>query len=155
MASPVGDVTATLRRQIEAFEAPLKAVDVGAVVEVGDGIARAKGLATVMASELVEFTKTGVLGMALNLEEDQIGIIILGDYTTIEEGDEVRQTGRIASVPVGGSLVGRGRLWRLGNGDGELGWLRQGLRNSGVRRLRSLDRWTRRGPEHLAFIGAI
>jgi F-type H+-transporting ATPase subunit alpha len=107
MASPVGDVTATLRRQIEAFEAPLKAVDVGTVVEVGDGIARAKGLATVMASELVEFTKTGVLGMALNLEEDQIGIIILGDYTEIEEGDEVRQTGRIASVPVGGSLVGR------------------------------------------------
>jgi len=107
MASSAGDVTAALRRQIEAFEAPLKAVDVGTVVEVGDGIARATGLATVMASELVEFTKTGVLGMALNLEEDQVGIIILGDYTDIEEGDEVRQTGRIASVPVGGSLIGR------------------------------------------------
>jgi F-type H+-transporting ATPase subunit alpha len=107
MASQVGDATAALRRQIEVFEAPLKAVDVGSVVEVGDGIARATGLATVMASELLEFTKTGVLGMALNLEQGQVGIIILGDYTEIEEGDEVRQTGRIASVPVGEALIGR------------------------------------------------
>jgi F-type H+-transporting ATPase subunit alpha len=107
MASRVGDATAALRRQIEVFEAPLKAVDVGSVVEVGDGIARATGLATVMSSELVEFTKAGVLGMALNLEDGQVGIIILGDYTEIEEGDEVRQTGRIASVPVGKALVGR------------------------------------------------
>jgi F-type H+-transporting ATPase subunit alpha len=107
MASPVDEVTAALRRQIEVFEAPLKTVDVGTVLEVGDGIARAAGLSTVMASELVQFTKTGVLGMALNLEEDQVGIIILGDYTGIEEGDEVRQTGRIASVPVGHALVGR------------------------------------------------
>jgi F-type H+-transporting ATPase subunit alpha len=107
MASRVGDATAALRRQIEVFEAPLKAVDVGSVVEVGDGIARATGLATVMSSELVEFTKAGVLGMALNLEQGEVGIIILGDYTEIEEGDEVRQTGRIASVPVGEALVGR------------------------------------------------
>jgi F-type H+-transporting ATPase subunit alpha len=82
-------------------------VDVGTVVEVGDGIARATGLATVMASELVEFPKSGVLGMALNLEQGQVGIIILGDYTDIEQGDEVHQTGRIASVPVGDALVGR------------------------------------------------
>jgi F-type H+-transporting ATPase subunit alpha len=107
MASPAGDVAAVLRRQIEGFEAPLKAVDVGTVVEVGDGIARATGLATVMASELVEFPKSGVLGMALNLEQGQVGIIILGDYTDIEQGDEVHQTGRIASVPVGDALVGR------------------------------------------------
>jgi F-type H+-transporting ATPase subunit alpha len=107
MASPAGDVAAVLRRQIEGFEIPLKAVDVGTVVEVGDGIARATGLATVMASELVEFPKSGVLGMALNLEHGQVGIIVLGDYTDIEEGDEVRQTGRIASVPVGEALVGR------------------------------------------------
>lgn len=107
MASPVDDVTAALRRQIEIFEAPLRAVDVGTVVEVGDGIARATGLATVMASELVEFTKTGVLGMVLNLEEDQVGIIILGGYTDIEEGHEVRVTGRIVSVPVGDALTGR------------------------------------------------
>jgi len=107
MASRVGDATAALRRQIEVFEAPLKAVDVGSVAEVGDGIARATGLATVMSSELVEFAKTGVLGMALNLEQSQVGIIILGDYTEIEEGDEVRQTGRIVSVPVGDALIGR------------------------------------------------
>jgi F-type H+-transporting ATPase subunit alpha len=107
MASPATDLTAVLRRQIEGFEAPLKAVDVGTVVEVGDGIVRATGLATVMSSELVEFPKSGVLGMALNLEQDQVGIIILGDYTGIEEGDEVRQTGRIASVPVGYALIGR------------------------------------------------
>ena len=107
MASQVDELTAALRRQIEAYEAPLKAVDVGTVVEVGDGIARATGLPTVMASELVEFTKTGVMGMVLNLEETQVGIIILGDYTDIEEGDEVRQTGRIVSVPVGDALVGR------------------------------------------------
>jgi F-type H+-transporting ATPase subunit alpha len=107
MASPATDVAAMLRRQIEGFEAPLKAVDVGTVADVGDGIARAGGLATVMSSELVEFTKTGVLGMALNLESEEVGVIILGDYTEIEEGDEVRQTGRIASVPVGDALIGR------------------------------------------------
>jgi F-type H+-transporting ATPase subunit alpha len=107
MASQVDDVAAALRRQIEVFEAPLKAIDVGTVVEVGDGIARCTGLATVMASELVEFTKSGVLGMAFNLERDQVGIIIMGDYTDTEEGDEVRVTGRIVSVPVGDALIGR------------------------------------------------
>lgn len=107
MASQVEDITSTLRRQIEVFEATLRAVDIGKVVEVGDGIARVTGLATVMASELVEFTKTGVLGSAFNLEKDQVGIIIMGDYTDIEEGDEVRCTGRIVSVPVGDALVGR------------------------------------------------
>jgi F-type H+-transporting ATPase subunit alpha len=107
MASPTTETTAALRKQIEVFEAPLKTVDVGTVVEVGDGIARATGLATVMSSELVLFTKTGVQGMALNLEQGEVGIIILGDYTDIEEGDEVRQTGLIASVPVGEALIGR------------------------------------------------
>jgi F-type H+-transporting ATPase subunit alpha len=107
MASPISETTAALRKQIEVFEAPLKTVDVGTVVEVGDGIARATGLATVMSSELVLFTKTGVQGMALNLEDGEVGIIILGDYTDIEEGDEVRQTGLIASVPVGEALIGR------------------------------------------------
>jgi F-type H+-transporting ATPase subunit alpha len=107
MASQVDDVAAALRQRIEAFEAPLKAVDIGRVVEVGDGIARVTGLATAMASELVEFTKTGVMGVALNLERDQVGIIIMGDYTDIEEGDEVRGTGRIISVPVGNALIGR------------------------------------------------
>ncbi len=81
--------------------------NVGTVVEVGDGIARVYGLSQVMSSELVEFTKTGTLGLAFNLEEDSVGVIIMGEYTDIEEGDEVRTTGRISSVPVGDALIGR------------------------------------------------
>ncbi len=81
--------------------------NVGTVVEVGDGIARVYGLSQVMAGELVEFTKQGTLGLVLNLEEDSVGIVIMGEYTDIEEGDEVRSTGRIASVPVGDALRGR------------------------------------------------
>lgn len=100
------DIAATLKREIEAFEAPLEAVDVGFVVEVGDGIARLEGLAGAMASELVEFEK-GVMGIVFNLERENVGVIILGDYTDIEEGDLVKSTGRIASVPVGDALIGR------------------------------------------------
>jgi F-type H+-transporting ATPase subunit alpha len=112
MALRAQDVTAVLKQQIEAFEAPLQAVDVGSVMEVGDGIARADGLASVMAMELVEFPpKPGrhesVMGLAFNLEADNVGIIIMGEYTGIEEGDLVRGTGRIVSVPVGDGLVGR------------------------------------------------
>jgi len=105
------EITATLKKQIAAFEAPVQAVDVGAVLEVGDGIARASGLANVMAMELVEFpAKAGgesVMGLAFNLEAENVGIIIMGDYTSIEEGDLVRSTGRIVSVPVGDALIGR------------------------------------------------
>jgi len=100
------DIAAAIKREIEAFEAPLEAVDVGTVVEVGDGIARLKGLAGAMASELVEF-ESGVLGIVFNLEKDNVGVIIMGDYTDIEEGDLVKATGRIVSVPVGDALVGR------------------------------------------------
>ncbi|MFC2023873.1 F0F1 ATP synthase subunit alpha [Chloroflexota bacterium] len=112
MALQAKDITATLKQQIEAFEAPLQAVDVGSVLEVGDGIARADGLAGVMAAELVEFSpKPGrsesIMGLAFNLEVDNVGIIIMGEYTSIEEGDTVRGTGRIVSVPVGDGLVGR------------------------------------------------
>ena len=112
MALQVRDITAQLKTQIEQFEAPLQAVDVGAVIEVGDGIARADGLAGVMAMELVEFApKPGrndsIMGLAFNLEADNVGIIIMGDYTSIEEGDTVRGTGRIVSVPVGEALMGR------------------------------------------------
>jgi F-type H+-transporting ATPase subunit alpha len=81
-------------------------VDVGTVLQVGDGIARVSGLSSVHAMELVEFPN-GVLGMAFNLERDNVGVIILGDYTDIEEGDVVTATGRIASVPVGDALIGR------------------------------------------------
>jgi len=100
------DIAAAIKREIEAFEAPLEAVDVGAVMEVGDGIARLEGLAGAMASELVEF-ESGVMGIVFNLEKDNVGVIIMGDYTDIEEGDLVKATGRIASVPVGDALVGR------------------------------------------------
>ncbi len=112
MVLQVKDITAILKRQIEEFEAPLEAVDVGSVVEAGDGIARADGLAGVMAMELVEFPpKPGrsesVMGLAFNLEADNVGVIIMGDYTGIEEGDLVRGTGRIVSIPVGDGLIGR------------------------------------------------
>jgi len=102
----LGDITEVLRRQIEAFEAPVEAIDVGTVVEVGDGIARISGLMGAMVSELVEF-ENGVLGIVLNLEVDNIGVIIMGEYTDIEEGQTVRSTGRIVSVPVGEALIGR------------------------------------------------
>jgi F-type H+-transporting ATPase subunit alpha len=106
------DIAAILKRQIEEFEAPFEAVDVGSVMEVGDGIARADGLAGVMAMELVEFPpKPGrsesIMGLAFNLEADNVGIIIMGEYSGIDEGDMVKGTGRIVSVPVGDGLVGR------------------------------------------------
>jgi F-type H+-transporting ATPase subunit alpha len=112
VAVRVEDITELIRRQIESFEAPVQAVDVGQVIEVGDGIARVSGLAGVMASELVEFVPKpnrpwAIPAIALNLEPAQVGIIIMGDYTQIEEGDTVRSTGRIASVPVGDALIGR------------------------------------------------
>ncbi|MFN2290723.1 MAG: F0F1 ATP synthase subunit alpha [Anaerolineae bacterium] len=112
MALQAQDITARLKEQIRAFEAPIRAVDVGSVIEVGDGIARADGLADVMAMEMVEFPpKPGrsesIMGLAFNLEADNVGIIIIGDYTEIEEGDTVQSTGRIVSVPVGDGLIGR------------------------------------------------
>jgi len=100
------DIATAIKREIEAFEAPLEAVDVGTVMEVGDGIARLEGLAGAMASELVEF-ESGVMGIVFNLEKDNVGVIIMGDYTDIEQGDLVKATGRIVSVPVGDALVGR------------------------------------------------
>jgi F-type H+-transporting ATPase subunit alpha len=106
VALRVEDITEKIRREIEAFEAPVEVVDVGYVLEVGDGIARLSGLADVMAGELLEFPG-GVMGIALNLEADNVGAVIMGEYTEIEEGDMVRSTGRIASVPVGDGLIGR------------------------------------------------
>ncbi len=108
--SPVFDlesIAASLKAQIESFTPTLAAVDVGVVKEVGDGIARVSGLPNVQSQELVEFTKNGTLGLAFNLEPDEVGVIILGDYTDIEEGDTVRSTGRVISVPVGEALIGR------------------------------------------------
>ncbi len=100
------DIFKSLIEQVESFQPTIEAVEVGYVQEVGDGIARASGLENVRLSELVRF-QNGVAGIAFNLEKDNVGIIIMGEYDTIQEGDEVRPTGRIASVPVGKGLVGR------------------------------------------------
>ncbi|RMF45494.1 MAG: F0F1 ATP synthase subunit alpha [Anaerolineae bacterium] len=106
MSDLIKQITADLQKQIESFEPKVGVRDVGTVIEAGDGIARARGLADVRAQELVEFAN-GVQGIAFNLEADTVGIIVLGDYAGIEEGMEVRSTGRIASVPVGDGLIGR------------------------------------------------
>ncbi len=100
-------LTESLKSQIDQFAPTIAAVDVGTVTQVGDGIARVTGLVNVQAQELVEFTKTGTLGLAFNLEPEEVGVIILGDFTNIEEGDTVRSTGRVISVPVGDALIGR------------------------------------------------
>jgi F-type H+-transporting ATPase subunit alpha len=95
-----------IRGQIENFDQGLTATNVGTVIQIGDGIAQAYGLSEVRAGELLEFENQTV-GMALNLEEETVGIIIFGEYTDIKEGDTVRATGRIAEVPVGDALIGR------------------------------------------------
>ena len=100
------EITSILKQQIEDFEAPVTAVNVGRVVQVGDGIAQIYGLAGAKAGELLEFAN-GAMGLALNLEEESVGAVFLGDYSTVREGDEVRTTGRIAQVPVGEALIGR------------------------------------------------
>jgi len=102
----IRDIAAALQRQIETFAPTVEAIDVGTVMDVGDGIARVSGLAGVRASEMVQF-ENGTLGLALNLDKDQVGVIIMGEYTEIEEGQTVRATGRIVSVPVGDALIGR------------------------------------------------
>ncbi|MCL0028142.1 F0F1 ATP synthase subunit alpha [Peptococcaceae bacterium] len=100
------EISSIIRQQIEKYEAQVEVSDVGTVIQVGDGIARVYGLEECMASELLEFPG-GTLGMALNLEEDNIGCVIVGPYTHIKEGDTVKRTGRIISVPVGEALIGR------------------------------------------------
>src|SRR5690606_1546488 len=100
------NIADSLLQQIEGFERSVETQSVGTVQAVYDGIAIASGLARVKASEIVEFS-TGQAGIALNLEPDNVGIVVMGDYTEIETGDEVRTTGRIASVPVGEALIGR------------------------------------------------
>jgi len=99
----------TLKKQIEGFKAETKSEKVGRVIEVGDGIARISGLSDAMASEMLEFqsSESSTLGVALNLEEDQIGAMILGEYEKIKEGDTVKSTGKILSVPVGEEMIGR------------------------------------------------
>ena len=100
------EISQLIREQIENYESKITVDEVGTVITLGDGIARVYGLDKVMAGELLEFPH-GVAGLAMNLEEDQVGVVLLGDYTEIREGDEVKRTGRIMSVPVGKALVGR------------------------------------------------
>ena len=107
MAIKAEEIGSLLKSQIENYQFEVKSTDVGTVIEVGDGIARVYGLNEIMSGELVEFTKTGVMGLAQNLEDTNVGIVILGPTTDIKEGDEVRRTGRVMDVPVGEELIGR------------------------------------------------
>jgi F-type H+-transporting ATPase subunit alpha len=106
MTDLIKQITSDLQKKIESFEPKVGIADVGAVLEAGDGIARVTGMANIKAQELVQFAN-GVMGIAFNLEKDAVGIIIMGDYSEIAQGMEVRATGRIASVPVGDGLIGR------------------------------------------------
>src|SRR5215470_6002731 len=94
------EIVSVLQAEIEEYRPELQAREVGRVLEVGDGIARVYGLSDVMAGEMVEFSRTGVRGLVFNLEENSVGIIILGDYLGIVEGDEVRSLGTLLEVPV-------------------------------------------------------
>ncbi len=112
MALRPDEITSVIQRELEDFDQELQMVDVGEVLEVGDGIARIYGLQGARAGELLEFpedpaTKLPTMGIALNLEEDNVGAVIAGDYAHIAEGDIVKTTGRIADVPVGRALIGR------------------------------------------------
>src|SRR6478752_1151371 len=100
------EITKILREQIENYDQTVAVDEVGAVISVGDGIARVHGLERCMSGEMLAFPHN-VFGIALNLEEDQVGVVLLGDYTEIKEGDEVKRTGRIMSVPVGEAMIGR------------------------------------------------
>jgi F-type H+-transporting ATPase subunit alpha len=113
------DIVSVIKEQIKQFGATVTMVDVGTVVEVGDGIARIHGLNGAKYNELLEFPN-GIMGLALNLEEDNVAAVILGDYSHIKEGDEVRSTGRVVEVPVGDNLIGR-VVDPLGNPLDELG----------------------------------
>jgi F-type H+-transporting ATPase subunit alpha len=106
MATRGQDIASAIKREIDKFGTSLAMYDVGVVAEIGDGIARINGLASAKYNELLQFPNN-IVGIAMNLEEDSVSAIILGDYAPIKEGDEVRCTGRIAEVPVGEALIGR------------------------------------------------
>jgi F-type H+-transporting ATPase subunit alpha len=106
MSDLINQITSDFQKQIDAFKPEYTISDIGSVLEAGDGIARVEGLANVRSQELVQFAN-GVMGIAFNLEQTKVGVIIMGDYSGIVEGMSVRSTGRIASVPVGDGLIGR------------------------------------------------
>ncbi|MCD8025056.1 MAG: F0F1 ATP synthase subunit alpha [Candidatus Gastranaerophilales bacterium] len=102
------EISAVIKSKIENYQNKLDILDVGTVIQIGDGISRIYGLKNVMSNELISFDDgKGTLGIALNLEEDNVGAVILGDYTSIKEGMQVRTTGKIASIPAGEELIGR------------------------------------------------
>jgi F-type H+-transporting ATPase subunit alpha len=105
-AIQANEITELLKQQIENYEQRIQVDEVGTIVTLGDGIARVHGLDKVMAGELIEFPH-GVAGLAMNLDEDQVGAVILGDFAELKEGDQVKRTGKIMSVPVGEALIGR------------------------------------------------
>src|ERR1700681_3490141 len=100
------EIASVIQAEIKNYQSQIDVREIGRVLEVGDGIARVYGLSGVMAGEMVQFP-SGVMGLAFNLEEHSVGVIILGDYLTITEGDEVRTTGQLLSVPVGDAVIGR------------------------------------------------
>src|SRR5580698_10424563 len=121
------EITKILREQIENYQQTLAVEEVGTVISVGDGIARIHGLDKCMAGEMIEFPHD-VFGIALNLEEDQVGAVLLGDYTEIKEGDTVKRTGKIMSVPVGDGMIGR-VVDALGNPIDDKGPIQSSQRN--------------------------
>jgi len=100
------EISKIIRQQIENFETAMNVSEIGSVISVGDGIARIYGLERVMAGEMLELPR-GVTGIAMNLEEDQVGSVLLGEFAEIKEGDLVKRTGKIMSVPVGEAMIGR------------------------------------------------
>ena len=100
------EITSILKARIEEFDAGTDLAEVGSVLQIGDGIARVYGLENAVAMEMLEF-EHGVTGVALNLEEDNVGAALFGDWQLVKEGEPVRRTGRVASVPVGDELIGR------------------------------------------------
>jgi len=100
------EISKIIRDQIGSYAVAVDVAEVGTVISIGDGIARVHGIERAMAGEMVEFPH-GVFGIALNLEEDSVGTVLLGDYKEIKEGDQVKRTGRIISVPVGDAMLGR------------------------------------------------
>src|SRR4030042_1850791 len=121
MTSKGQDIAAVIKQQIEQFSMSVTMIDVGTVTEVGDGIARIRGLKAAKYNELLQFPND-ILGVAMNLEEDSVAAVILGSYSSLKEGDEVKCTGRIAEVPVGDALIGRviDPLGRPLDGKGEI-----------------------------------
>src|SRR2546423_14034643 len=100
------EITSVLRKEIEDYSRDLEMDEVGSILEVGDGIARVYGLKNVMSGELLEFPHK-VMGLALNLEETSVGVVLMGDYTKLREGDQVKRTRKVMSVPVGDAMIGR------------------------------------------------